>query len=178
MAQPIKKRKVGALHLTIAQRWRIVHTETADGPQTAGETEEPERPPQRPEAGTSKGPSETGESPVRQQCPLQGSQIETERREPLHGPPVKPALMRSTRTLTMKHFVIFDRNAGLLQFSGEFASAEAAIEAFDADVGIDPHGQGLDAIAALYDTREVTAEQRAAVEDWCAHGSKADQFPL
>lgn len=77
----------------------------------------------------------------------------------------------------MTHYVIFDRNAGFLQWSGEYESAEEAIKAFDAKVGIDPHGKGLDAVAEEFDIRDVTAEQRAAVEHWWENGGKGE-FPL
>lgn len=78
----------------------------------------------------------------------------------------------------LRNFVIFDRNAGFLQWSCLAADATAALADFDAAVGIDPNGIGLDAIFADYDIREVTDDQRAAVETWQEQGAKASEFPL
>ena len=78
----------------------------------------------------------------------------------------------------MTHFVILNRTHGLLQWSGEYANAQAALADFDSNVGIDPNGEGLDVIADAYDVREVSAELRAAVEAWADAGAAADQSPL
>lgn len=77
-----------------------------------------------------------------------------------------------------KHFAIFDRYAGLLQWTCETESAEAALADFDSAVGIDPTGNGLAAIMDEYRVVEVTAEQRDAVEAWMDAGAPANKCPL
>lgn len=78
----------------------------------------------------------------------------------------------------MALYVIFDRGAGYYQWGGEFEDDMAALADFDAKVGIDPHGEGLEALRKQYDIRKVTPDQFAAVEAWQAAGAKAAEFPL
>ena len=81
---------------------------------------------------------------------------------------------------TAAHYAIFDRYVGLLQFLCTAENERDALGKFHADVGIDPQGEGLDAIfdRGDWDIREVTAEQVAALEAWAGAGSPADSFPL
>lgn len=78
----------------------------------------------------------------------------------------------------MPHFVILSINAGRLEWSGEYEDAAAAFRDFNETVGIDPLGKGLPAVIQNYDAREVSAEQRFAVEAWWHAGGKAAEFPL
>ena len=78
----------------------------------------------------------------------------------------------------MANFIIMDNNVGLLQFSGEFETPMAALEAFDKEFGIDPNNKGLDVIADDYTIKAVTADQRKAVEDWQANGAESSGYPL
>lgn len=82
--------------------------------------------------------------------------------------------------MTANRYAIFDRNAGLLQFICEAQDERDALGKFDANAGIDPQGEGLDAIfnRGDWDIREVTAEQVAALEAWADAGSPADRFPI
>lgn len=69
--------------------------------------------------------------------------------------------------------LIFDRNAGFLQYVTDIEDEMKALEAFDAEIGIDPHGKGLNTEDWIF--CRVTDEE---VEDWLAHGASANKFPL
>lgn len=58
----------------------------------------------------------------------------------------------------MSYYAIQDTNAGFIQYVVQADSPMAAIAAFDSDVGIDPHGLGLEKVAEELETTEITAE--------------------
>lgn len=72
--------------------------------------------------------------------------------------------------------LIFDRNAGFLQYVTDIEDEMEALKAFDADIGIDPHDRGLDTENWVF--YRVTDEKAKEVEDWQARGARASKFPL
>ena len=73
----------------------------------------------------------------------------------------------------MLNFVILDKNAGFLQHSCEAPDALAALASFHAEVNLGDYNSPDD-----WDIREVTADQRAAIEAWQDAGAPAADFPL
>lgn len=72
--------------------------------------------------------------------------------------------------------LIFDRNVGMLQHVSALEDEGAALAEFDADVGIDPHGTGLNADDwKFYRVDDAMADK---VMDWQARGAPASEFPL
>ncbi len=77
----------------------------------------------------------------------------------------------------MPHYAIFDREAGMLQFDVAAADKQAAMKAFDALVGIDPHSDGLDAVADEFLILPVSPAEMAKITAWVDRGSKASEAP-
>jgi|APFre7841882724_1041349.scaffolds.fasta_scaffold22244_4 hypothetical protein len=61
----------------------------------------------------------------------------------------------------MAYFAINDINAGYIQWVGEADDERDAIVRFDAHVGIDPHGLGLDKVSEELEVRELHSRQYA-----------------
>jgi len=76
----------------------------------------------------------------------------------------------------MTAYIIQDTNIGFIQWIAEgAASPEDALAQFDAEVGIDPDGKGLD----VDDWRitEATPEMVAEAENWAESGHPAPDAP-
>ncbi len=72
--------------------------------------------------------------------------------------------------------LIFDRNVGMLQHVSDLEDEMAALAEFDAQVGIDPHGTGLNTDEwKFYRVSDAMADK---VCDWQARGAPAAEFPL
>lgn len=56
----------------------------------------------------------------------------------------------------MSYYAIQDRGIGYIQWVGEADDEMAALRAFDDDVGIDPHDEGLEAVAGHFQITELT----------------------
>jgi hypothetical protein len=59
---------------------------------------------------------------------------------------------------------IFDKANGFLQFISPSADPMTALKQFDDEVGVDPNGEGLEAIREHYDFYICTPEQVALLE--------------
>lgn len=77
----------------------------------------------------------------------------------------------------MAHFIIMDRANGLLQHTGEYASADEAFAAFGADLGYEAEVPGTFERGS-YAVMDVSADLRAKVEAWSAAGSDAMTCPV
>lgn len=73
------------------------------------------------------------------------------------------------------YYVILDKNVGHLQWYGKYESPEAALAAFDADVGIDPHDNGID--IDDWQIVAVTPQELRRVKAWADRGHPADKCP-
>lgn len=74
-----------------------------------------------------------------------------------------------------KYFVIFDKNAGYLQWSGKAKNAMDAMKKLDADAGIAPNGEKLsDLIDSSYSVHEVSKEEMDKIQDWWDRGGRGD----
>jgi hypothetical protein len=76
----------------------------------------------------------------------------------------------------MAYYAITDVNAGYIQFVGEADSPAAAIAAFDVQVGIDPHGLGLEKAAEEFVVTEISASTYALLRD--CDGTDPDALAL
>lgn len=65
----------------------------------------------------------------------------------------------------MAYYAIQDTNVGMIQFVTTADDAAHAVRLFDADVGIDPHGVGLEKVAETLEVTELTAAQYEQLKD-------------
>lgn len=72
-------------------------------------------------------------------------------------------------------FAILDKNVGMVQWISDADSAEAALADFDANVGIDPDGKGLD--ISEWKILDVSKDQADELREWSDNGCHGSECP-
>jgi hypothetical protein len=75
----------------------------------------------------------------------------------------------------MTKFAIFDRNAGLLQFTGTGETPRDVLVQFDKAIGINPHDLPMDDVAEEFCAYALTDADDAALQAW---DGKSITWPL
>lgn len=65
----------------------------------------------------------------------------------------------------MRHYAIQSNDPGYIEYVTAAEDEQSAFRAFDRDVGIDPHDEGLDVVAEKYECTELTAAQYSRLRD-------------